>query len=164
MKQRDAPKIPHLSQEYRDIVDLSLLYLQTVIEDRGHKNLIMRRCTVQSCKKIRGNHSDIVLYSLPAGAASDPNWIPILKYGRPNNWKPKKTTAICSDHFHPSDVKGHKILPSAVPFRIKGKKEYCMYKNSCPLLNRDSLQIKWILFFEEYEPIFFYFRDYLLNN
>ena len=80
----------------------------------------MRRCTVQSCKKIRQKHPDIVLYSLPDGAASDPSWLSVLKYGRPINWRPKKNTVICSDHFHSSHISGNKLLPSAVPFRILG--------------------------------------------
>ena len=87
----------------------------------------MRRCTVQSCKKIRRQHPDIVIYSLPDGAASDPNWLPVLKYGRPINWKPKKTTAICSEHFHPCHVSGNKLLPSAIPFRIIGPSFHPVY-------------------------------------
>ena len=77
----------------------------------------MVRCTVTSCRKCRRKNPGIVLYALPDGAATDPVWLSVLKYGRPTRWIPKRSTRICSDHFKQCDKDGRKLLPRAIPSR-----------------------------------------------
>ena len=70
-----------------------------------------RRCTVFGCKK---SNKEVKLFSIPEGCSE--KWLEVIKFRKPIQWVPTKTTKICALHFKKSDIVCNKITAGAHPF------------------------------------------------
>ena len=52
----------------------------------------------------------------PPVAALGEKWLEVIKFRKPIQWVPKKTTKICALHFKKSDIVCNKITAGAHPF------------------------------------------------
>ena len=71
-----------------------------------------RNCVVKSCDSTDlSSDKNLSFFSIPSGC--DKDWLRVI--GKGDDWKPKKNSKICSEHFPPHMINKRRLQPGAVP-------------------------------------------------